>query len=281
MRSFSKAFASLIAAALATPLAAQEQETEVPPVIGVMTTIPIFWGEPVEHSDAFLVSELRPHWAKPLLEEHYNLLPVDYLAPDSLFLFDGILLAQPRGLSGEENVAIDAYVRGGGRVLLLADPMMTGESLYHIGDRRRPQDVALLSPILARWGLELRFDEAQAQGLIQVDFGGAAIPVNLAGEFAALGDNCILSNDARVARCAVGEGEVLALADAAILDLYGPWDGAESAILTLAAEIFPRFGDGTGIEQQIPLQVGDSWANTPIGNTSSMDEVTILAEESP
>ena len=74
-----------------------------------------------------------------------------------------LLLAQPRALSGPENVALDAWVRGGGHLLLFADPMMTGESRFGIGDRQRPQDVILLSPILNRWCRDPQFDQNQPQ----------------------------------------------------------------------------------------------------------------------
>ena len=65
------------------------------------------------------------------------------------------MMIQPRPLSPQENVALDNWVAAGGRLLLFADPALTEDSAFAIGDRRRPQDVVLLSPILARWGLEL------------------------------------------------------------------------------------------------------------------------------
>lgn len=283
MRSFSRAILAAGLALASAPLAAQDAAdgSDRPPYIGIMTTIPIFWGEPSEFSDELVGSARRLHWAKFLLEERYWLMPVDYLTPGGLDHYDGLILAQPRGLSGEENVAVDDYVRQGGRVLLLADPMMTGHTFWPIGDRRRPQDIALLSPILARWGLELRFDELQGEDLAYRDFDGTRLPVSLAGQFAALGENCTLAAEALVARCRVGEGEVLAVADAAMLDLHGPWDGAEDALLALTESIFPEFGDGAGIDRTIPLQVGDSARNTDNGNTSTMDEVTLIREDSP
>jgi hypothetical protein len=159
-----------------------------------------------------------------------------------------LLMAQPRGLAAEENVALDNWVREGGRLLLFADPMMTGESRYELGDRRRPQDVALLSPILAHWGLELQFDDGQQPGLALVDHFAAPLPVNLPGQLVADEDRfeCVVPDSSVLAHCVLGEGEVLILADAALLDIDGPHPGAEEALRVLTAHIFTGFGENAG-----------------------------------
>ena len=72
----------------------------------------------------------------------------------------------------------------GGLLLLFADPLLTGESRYAIGDRRRPQDVALLSPILAHWGLELRFAEQPDAAPQLRALGDLALPVEQPGQLA-------------------------------------------------------------------------------------------------
>jgi len=133
------------------------------PELGIMGTIPIYWGESAGFGDV-LAGKGTPHWAKAQLEAHYRLLPLDMLSPDSLDGLDFLLLAQPRALSPAENVALDDWVRAGGRLLLFADPLMTGGSSFPIGDRRRPQDVALISPILDHWGLSMAFDDEREPG---------------------------------------------------------------------------------------------------------------------
>ena len=131
-----------------------------------------------------------------------------------------LVMAQPRPLSPQENVALDRWVRGGGHLLLFADPMLTADSLFALGDRRRPQDVVLLSPILTRWGLELTFDEDQPAGEQLADWEGTNLPVNLPGKFVLQGKSrmCRLLADGLAARCTIGKGRVLALADAALLE---------------------------------------------------------------
>jgi hypothetical protein len=197
------------------------------PELGLMGTIPLYWGEQDAFGDA-LAGRGTAHWARPQLEAGYTLRPLDTLSDASLAELDLLLLAQPRALTAPENVALDAWVRGGGRLLLFADPLMTGESRFSIGDRRRPQDVILLSPILAHWGLRLEFDEGQPAGFA-LTAGEPTIPVNLPGRFIA-GSDCVAESGGVLARCRIGRGRVLALADAAVLDLYQPHPAAPAAL---------------------------------------------------
>jgi len=216
-------FAGLLA--FATPVAAQDLPRDPPAQndLAIMGTIPVYWGERGEMAD-LLAGHSGGHWARPVIEQNWRLRPLDYLSAEALSGYRRLLLAQPRGLSAEENVALDAWVRGGGQVLLFADPLMTGHSRYAIGDRRRPQDVALLSPILAHWGLELHFDEAQPEGIrISAQTGDRvppAIPVKLAGTISLTsGDSvCALLADGVIADCTVGAGRATIIADAALFD---------------------------------------------------------------
>ena len=96
------------------------------------------------------------------LESRYDLVPLDTLEPDALAGIERVILAQPRALAPSENVSFDQWLTAGGEALIFADPMLTRHSEYPIGDRRRPQDVVLLSPLFDHWGLELTFDETQA-----------------------------------------------------------------------------------------------------------------------
>ncbi|MDE1466958.1 Gldg family protein [Aurantiacibacter sp. D1-12] len=265
MRSFSKGLAAL-SVLLAEPAFAQEYPDLGPPgdkpPIALMGTVPIYWGEAADMGE-LLRGEAQLHWARFLIETEARPVPLDYLGAEALAPFDMLLMAQPRGLTGEENVALDAWVRGGGRLLLFADPMMTGESRFGIGDRRRPQDVALLSPILAHWGLELQFDELQGEGLTTVEFIGTGVPVNMRGRIVARegATGCLFHADNVIAQCKFGAGEVLVVADAALTDLAGPYPGAEEALQALLVQAFPEFGDNAG-EQ--PVTRADSLVNRGI-----------------
>jgi len=213
-----------------------EDGPEQRPALGLMGTIPIYWGEQAGFGDA-LSGNATAHWARAQLEARYTLRPLDTLSAQSLTGLDDLLLAQPRALSGAENVALDAWVRQGGHLLLFADPLLTGESRFALGDRRRPQGVILLSPILAHWGLELQFDDSQQRGPSVVD-GAARIPVDQPGRFVAAdeGGSCTTEADGMLARCHVGRGQGLAVAEAALLDLYEPHPESAAALDWLLAQ---------------------------------------------
>lgn len=194
--------------------------------IGLFTSLPILWADSPE-----LGSELRPdaapHWALKVFAARGKIEPLDMLAgPRGSAPLDKLrrlVIAQPRPLAPAENVALDDWVRGGGQLLLLADPALTQDSAFALGDPRRPQAVALLSPILGRWGLDLLFDDSQVMGEGSHEVLGVATPVNLPGRFATRGQaNCRLWADGLAVTCTIGKGRVVALADAAVLEPNDP-----------------------------------------------------------
>ncbi len=193
--------------------------------IGLFTTLPVLWAESGDLR-GLLRNDAPSHWALAPLRARGELSPVETLLPGPagppLAGVDLLVMAQPRALAPQENVALDSWVRRGGHLLLFADPLLTEHSAYPIGDRRRPQDVALLSPILARWGLRLEFDEDQHGGERLVAIDGITLPVDLPGRFAQTGEaqSCELLADGIAARCRIGKGAVLAIADAALLDKH-------------------------------------------------------------
>jgi len=225
-----------------------------------MGTIPIYWGEVDGGLEALISGAVDPHWARAQLERQFELWPLDYLTAQALAPFKLLLMAQPRGLTPEENVALDNWVRTGGRLLLLADPVMTGHSHYPLGDRRRPQDTALLSPILAHWGLEMLFDADQAHGLEVREYvgGGGAmrIPAALPGRLSKRDSDarCTLYADEIMAFCSIGEGRVVILADAAILDHEGPWPGAKVALEELQDFAFAPEPERLPLRPDTPVQ---------------------------
>lgn len=210
--------------------------------VGLFTTLPILWNEEADVADLLKSSE-TPHWARAVLARQGPIMALDTLdAPGGKGPLGGLsrlVMAQPRALGPGENVALDTWVRGGGRLLLLADPALTEDSHFAIGDPRRPQAVVLLSPILKRWGLELRFDEAQAFGDHDVQVGGTSVPVNLAGSFIAIDAKaCAVEADGVLATCRIGAGRLTALADAAVLAREDEDGGREEAFAALLGRAF-------------------------------------------
>jgi hypothetical protein len=217
------------------------------PELGLMGTIPLYWGEAGDFGE-LLAGGSAAHWARARLETDYRLRPLDTLDTASLADLEFLMLAQPRALSPAENVALDGWVRAGGHLLLFADPMLTGESRFAIGDRRRPQDVILLSPILGHWGLGLAFDEDQPAGPAVVNAGEVAIPVNLPGSLAVgEGDaDCAILAQSVVADCALGAGRAVVVADAALLDLHEAPPGAAPALDWLVSTSFAAARESAG-----------------------------------
>lgn len=209
------------------------------PTLGLMSSLPLYWGEGAGAFGAVLAQTNQPDWVRPVLERRFTLEPLDALDTERLAGLAFLVLAQPRALTPAENVALDTWVRGGGHLLLFADPMLTRHSDYAVGDPRRPQDVALLSPILARWGLTLNFDESQAGGARQIDLAGAPLVVDLAGTLSlAAGSGCTAFAEGVVAACNIGKGRILVVADAAVLDTSERRAGLEA----LLARAFRRAG---------------------------------------
>lgn len=206
---------------------------EARPSLGLFTSLPIYWPESDSLSET-LEGNARPHWARTALEADNKLVPLDTLDGEELAQLDRLVMAQPRPLAPGENVALDEWVRGGGRVLLFADPMLTEHSRFMLGDKRRPQDVVVLSPILRRWGLELAFDEDQGDEERTVRFGDGSIPVRLPGSFRKVAPGasaaCVLEADSVIARCAIGKGRAVVIADAAVL-------GGERDVATATREL--------------------------------------------
>ena len=230
-------------AALAAALVWQGSVRHASPreAVGLFTTLPILWAESGDVGD-LVSSRAEPHWARNVIEKAGPIVPLDDLAqPGRLAPLHRIVMAQPRPLSPSENVALDHWVRGGGRLLLFADPMVTGDSAFALGDPRRPPTTVLLSPILGRWGLELRYDERQPFGQHTGKALGIAVPVNLAGSFAlGPGSTCVLSDGGLAADCPIGKGRVLVLADAALLQQDGASAERVEALGKLLETAFAR-----------------------------------------
>ena len=190
--------------------------------IGLASSLPIVLPEADDIAD-LLAGDGEEHWALAVLRGHGELRPLDGLADDQgqfPLAQDALLvMAQPWPLSPQENVALDDWVRAGGRVLLFVDPLLTFDSRFAIGDRRRPQDVAMLSPILTRWGLRLLRDQEASPELRIVEIGDIRVPIALPGQFEPLdGSTCRIEASGLLADCRIGKGRVVAIADAALLE---------------------------------------------------------------
>lgn len=198
--------------------------------VGLMTSLPIYW--PLETEFADLASgDVEAPWQRRVIEARYDVVPLDTLSPipaldpqapptDPLEGLQHLAVIQPRGLSPADNVALDEWVKGGGRLLLVLDPLLTGHYHMPLGDPRRPVDAALIPPVVERWGLAVEFDEEQAP-LRGVSFANNRLELAMAGAIVAdeaARETCEVTAGGAMARCDVGEGRVTLLADAAAFE---------------------------------------------------------------
>lgn len=205
--------------------------------VALFTSLPIMWAERDDLSGV-LATETR-HRVRASLERMGPVIALDTLENLGPAV-SRLVIAQPRPLSPAENVALDNWVRKGGQLVLFADPLLTEESSYQLGDPRRPQGTVLLSPILARWGLELTFDDLQPAGLRAVAVNGPAIPVNQAGAWQSRSAECQLEGEGLLAVCQVGNGQVMAVADAEILSARDEQRLRDPALANLLDRAFDK-----------------------------------------
>jgi hypothetical protein len=189
-------------------------DTVARPAVAVVSALPLFW-QPDERP-----ARRSPAPALTLLENSARIVPLDTLDPARLAPYRHLLLAQPHQLAPAELVALDGWVRAGGRAVILADPLLLWPMRLAQGDRRRPPLTSLLDPLLTHWGLRL---EPVAPGEEGVDrrflTDGALLPVAAASRFAITSDPaCRLSERGLFALCQIGTGRVRLVADADLLD---------------------------------------------------------------
>jgi hypothetical protein len=182
------------------------------PRLLLMTSLPIVWGEygPFDRRS-------RPSLAYRVLQEEFDVRPIDMLDDPSLAAGRLLLLAQPRWLSPAELTALDAWVRRGGRAVILADPALVWPSELPLGDIRRPLPASLLRPLLTHWQLELLPPHRAGAMQLLVGEAGRLIVLDAPGRFTGKGGACRPSLQSIYARCALGTGRAILLADADLL----------------------------------------------------------------
>lgn len=202
--------------------------------IVLMSSLPLVYGDRAD-MNALIAGKGDPHPLYAALDAAHDLVVADVLDSDVLAKADLALLIQPRALPPQALVALDGYVRAGGKLLLFADPQLEWPSRLGLADPRGPVRSALTSPLLAHWGLELINPEMDA---VTLPKSGAIL--HYAGQFVPIpgktGDaGCMLGEGGYVARCRLGRGRAILVADA---DLLNPTENGGSAGSAIANERF-------------------------------------------
>ena len=184
------------------------------PVLLVMTGLPLVWGETGPFDPAS-----RPAAAYRELQHEFAARPIDYLDEASLGRGRELLLAQPRLLEPVELVALDRWVRRGGRALILADPALQWPTRLPLGDARRPPPVSLLAPLLAHWGLRLEPPSAPRLVIRRLREDGEVrrLTTLAEGRLQSSVARCRVALGGLAALCRIGRGRVMIAADADLL----------------------------------------------------------------
>lgn len=198
-------------------------ENSGPTKIQLMTSLPIIWGESASMK-TILSGEASPAPIYAYWQRKYDIAAVDSFEELEASDTEIILLAQPPAMAPADIAAVDAWVRAGGKAIILTDPMLLWPTDLPLGDKRRPLASGLLSPLLKHWGLELQAPDEAGSGGVELGFSGATISTAGIGTFKLLPqpgadqEKCVLSTANVMANCRVGEGRAIILADADFLN---------------------------------------------------------------
>lgn len=190
----------------------------VKPPLAVLTSLPLLPGAAVSPADG-LNGAVQPMPLHDALQRRFAITPIDSLTAGALRGQQRLLLAHPPLLAPSELVALDAWVRAGGRAVILADPLLVWPTQLPPGDRRRPPLTSLLDPLLGHWGLTLAAVAPEREGVERRFLAsGALLPLAAAAHFTVAGGSCRTVEDGLMALCPIGRGQARLVADADLLD---------------------------------------------------------------
>ena len=222
---------ALMASAAACTRAQNPEPTKPQHKLLLLTSLPLVFGEQfsLEAKGSPVLTALR---------QRYDVVPISVSSTPELAEGDLLLMAHPLPQTPENLVALDAWVRRGGRVLLLADPMLEWPSERPLGDPLRPPAMFMDTGLLKHWGI--RLGAPGERGPQVREMAGREVLTSSPGS---LSGSCDMSEDGLIAHCNVGKGRATIVADADILDvnhLEGPADHNVEALLAELASLAER-----------------------------------------
>ena len=195
------------------------------PALLLLTSLPLMFGEQFSLDDGG-----SP--ALAALEEHYRVVPISVTSGSDLAKGRLLLMAHPLAQTSENLVALDRWVRAGGRVLLLADPLLEWPSERPLGDPLRPPPMFADTGLLAHWGITLQAPDERGPKMRQL--GGKEVMTASPGS---LDGKCEIRSDQLVANCRIGEGKATIIADADFLGVQHLDGPTESNLNGLIVEL--------------------------------------------
>lgn len=158
------------------------------PTLAMLTSLPLMFGESFGLSSGGSPALTR-------LEQRYNVQPIGVADDASLAGQRLLLMAHPRAQPASALVDLDRWVRGGGRLLLLADPRLDWPSERELGDRLRPPPDFADTGLLRHWGIVLSGPDREGRGTLTAPA-------------------CRMTDNQLVAHCRIGKGAVTVVGDA-------------------------------------------------------------------
>ena len=200
------------------------------PTLALLTSLPLMFGESFS-----LASGGSP--ALTRIEQRYNVQPIGVADAASLAGQRILLMAHPRAQPAGALVELDQWVRGGGRVLLLADPQLSWPSERPLGDTLRAPPAFADTGLLGHWGIKL----SGPSGARMAEVDGRRVELATPGTLSA--KRCELLGDGLIARCRIGKGMATVIADADLLNVEpsGGADEPTAANLDLVLAELARF----------------------------------------
>lgn len=212
-RAVALVIALLVAAAVAMAVLGRGPGRLPPRAPGDRPTLLLLTSLPLVFSEQFsLAGGGSP--ALSALEARYHVVPISVADETELSKGRLLLMAHPSAQPAEDLVALDDWVRRGGRVLLLADPMLEWPSSRPLGDPLRPSPMFMDTGLLTHWGL--RLDAPDRRGLRMEKMGDFQV---LTASPGTLSGRCDIASNGFVARCRLGAGRAIVVADADILNV--------------------------------------------------------------
>ena len=174
-----------------------------PPLL-LVTSLPLVFPE------QFALESGSP--ALTALERRYTVKPINLADGASLSGQRLLLMAHPLAQPAEALVDLDAWVREGGRLVLLADPKLDWPSQRPLGDKLRPPPAFADTGLLDHWGL--RLDAPDQNGPEERAVAKRKVQLSSPGR---LSGACKVGADGLIARCHFGRGKATIIADADFL----------------------------------------------------------------
>ena len=180
------------------------------PVLLLLTSLPLMF------ADSFALDGVGSP-ALTALQRRYSVEPIGIADAASLKGRRLLLMAHPLAQPAEALVELDAWVRAGGRLLLLADPKLDWPSRRPLGDKLRPPPAFADTGLLGHWGLTLYAPDVAATVERRID--GRVVRFGSPGTLAG---GCRIVSRGAVARCTIGRGRATVIADADFLRAENP-----------------------------------------------------------